>query len=212
MNKSAAVTPRQLGGFNQGLGESNEHLDENAMQSALQQKALAQQGTSAAQSTTGGSALNMQGTAPAAAAQAPKPREVGTIPEELLKRSLTDVVKGMQSIFDINVLLGINPEKDDPQVQAKKKQTLQRWQKLNNEQREVAQRAYQAKIEKEKQQKQQEQMEKQRAEKERSQQLVMPTSVKKGAEGPGGQKKAQPRAVQKLEQDRKTLSGPASAG
>lgn len=205
-----AVRPRPLGGFNQGIGDFNEHLDENAMQAAVQQKALGQQATSAAQNQTGGSALQMQqpqGQEPAA--QPPKPRELGTIPEELVKRPVADIIKGLQSFFDINALLGINPEQDDPQTQARKKQMLQRWQGLNNEQQEYAKKVYQQNLQKKEQAEKEEQMKKEEAEKRKAQTLVMPSSPSKGAVGPGGQHK--PKAVQKLEQDRKSLGGPASA-
>ena len=38
-----APRPRQMGGFNPGMGDSNEHLDESAMQAAVQQKGMQQQ-------------------------------------------------------------------------------------------------------------------------------------------------------------------------
>lgn len=209
------ATPRPMGGFNQSFGNfSDEHLEQNAMQTALQQKQLSQQATSAAQSTTGGSALQMQQLAQQAgsaqAARAPvTPREVSSIKDELLKRPAQDIATQLKAFVDINALLGINPEKDDPQTQAKKKAVLNRWQKLDAEQKEIAQKFFQEKMQKKKQEQQEEEAKKQQKAQAEQQQLVMPSSPKKGPVGPGGSgKKA---AVSKLEQDRKTLGGPKSA-
>lgn len=209
------ATPRAMGGFNSGFGNfSDEHLEENAFQQAMGQKALGQQATAASQSTTGGSALQpgqLPGQLPGQqpGAQPPQPREVSTIPDELVKRPAKDIVQGLKSIFDINTLLGIDPTKDDPQTQARKKQQLQRWQSLNQEQQQYAQQLFQEKMKKKQQAEQEEQMKKQQEQQRQAQSFEMPSSPKKGPVGPGGSgKKA---AVTKLEQDRKTLGGPASA-
>lgn len=199
-----------MGGFNQGLGNFNEHLDENAMMTAVQQKALGQQTTSAAQSSTGGSALQMQQAAQAAGAAAPQPREVSTVTEELLQRPAQDVYAGLKSFLDFNAILGINPEKDDPQTQMRKKQILNNWQKLTQEQQQVAKMQYQENLKKKQQEEQEKQVRQQQLQQQKAQQVVMPSSPKKGPVGPSGSGKQ--RAVTKLEQDRKTLSGPASAG
>jgi len=208
-----APRPRTSGGFNQGLGNFNdsfgEHLDENAMQSALQQKAQGQQATASAQSTTGGSALGTPDTAGNLGASAPlKPRSLGTIPEELVTRPAQDVVTGLKSIFNISEILGINPVTDDPATQAKKQQMLKRWENLDAEQREVAQQNYKIEMEK----KQRAEQEKQALEQQRKQaaarQVTVPSSPRKGAAAQGGK----PKAVQQLEDDRKMLGGPQKVG
>jgi len=214
MPQPPAVRPRTSGGFNQGLGQFNDHLDEAAMEDAVQQKAMAQQGTSSAQSTTGGSALGAHNPADpqaggAPAAQPPKPREVGSIQDELIKRPAQDVVAGLKQFFDINKLLGINPDKDDPQTKAKKQQMLQRWQKLKAEDQEVAKRIFQKEMQKKQQEEQEKQLRKQQEEQRKAQQMVIPSGKSSGAQGPGAKK---PADVQKLEQDRKQLSSPQSAG
>ncbi len=216
-----ASRPRPSGGFNAGFGNFNdsfEHLDENAMQAAVKQKTLAQQATSSTQSTTGGSALGTQtpggqagpGGQPAGTmAQPVKPREVSTLQEELIERPTQDIVKGLTSFFDINAILGINPEADDPQTQAKKKQMLQRWNNLTDEDKQYASKKYQEELQKKKQEQQEEETRKRQAEQAKSQQLVVPSSPKKGAVGPGGSQKQQ--VVSKMEQDRKGLSNAKGA-
>jgi len=208
-----ALRPRAGGGgFSQGIGQFNDYYDEAAMETAVQQKSLAQQSTSSAQSDTGGSALGAQGQSPQAqsAAQPPKPREVGSIKDELVVRPIQDVAAGLKSIFDINQLLGINPDQDDPQTKLRKQQMLQRWQKLEAEDQEVAKRIFQRDMQKRQQEEQEKEIRKQQEEERKNQQMVIPSSPSKGPVGPGGQKK--PAAVMKLEQDRKTLGGPQSAG
>lgn len=209
--KAPAARPRPSGGFNSGFGnfqDSFEHLDQNATQAAVQQKQLTQQATNSAQPTTGGQAL---GTPQQNIPHEPsKPREVGTLSEELIKRPAKDVVAGLASLFDINSLLEISLEKDSPEVQAKKQQTLQRWNKLNQEQQAVAQELYRQEMKKKQQEEEEKQAQAQREQQAKQQSIAVPSSPQKGPVGPGGSHKA--KAVQKLEQDRKTLSGPKSSG
>lgn len=210
MNKPAA-RPRPTGGFHQGIGHFNEHLDENAMQQAVQQKALGQQGTTSTpapmqQSAGGLPGLPGQPGMPGATAE---PRAVGTVQEELVTRPVQDIKKELLAFVDINALLGIHPEQDDPQTQAQKKALHTRWQKLNQEQKDLATKKYQEEMQKKQAQQQQEEEERARAAQAQRDSLVVPSSPKKGPVGPGGTgKKA---AVAQLEQDRKTLSGPKSA-
>lgn len=209
--KGPVARPRPSGGFNSGFGnfqDSFEHLDENAVQSAMQQKQLTQQTTNSAQSTTGGQAL---GTPQQGLTHEPtKPREVGTITEELIKRPAKDVVAGLAAAFDINSLLQISLEKDSPEVQAKKKQKLQRWNKLNQEQQAVAQDLYRQEMKKKQQEEEEKQAQAQREQQAKQDSIAVPSSPQKGPIGPGGSHKA--KAVQRLEQDRKTLGGPKSSG
>jgi hypothetical protein len=208
---SPAPRPRTSGGFNQGIGHFNdsfdEHLDENAMQSAMMQKALSQQSSSSAQPGGGPSPL---GAGLPGGAQPVAPREVGSLTEELVERPTQDIVAGLKSFFDINQLLDINPETDDPATQAKKKQMHSRWQTLDQEQQQVAQQRYKQEME----QKQREEQARQQAEQQRraaeAQTLSVPSGPSKGPAGPGGQKK--PVAVQRLEDNRKKLGGPQDVG
>lgn len=204
MNKPA-FRPRPMGGFNPGMGDLNEHLDENAMQAAVQQKALAQQGTTTSQSSSSNQkAAGSQTGIPA------QPREVGSLAEELLERPAQDVRQQLVDLFDINRILGISLEQDDPGTQARKKQLHSRWQQLNQEQQQYAQQKYKEEMEKKKQEEQEKQAREQQAKQAEQQQLAVPSSPQKGPVGPGGSKKS--RAVQKLQQDRQTLGGPKSSG
>lgn len=208
-------------GMGGGFGE---HLDENAMQQAMGQKQLAQQATnqqSALQAGQGGGKAQtdfsqlqseagldgLQQTQAGNPSQQPKPRPVGTLAEELVARPVQDVIAGIKSLFDINALLGINPQTDSPEDQARKQKMHQRWQQLDQEQQQVAQQKYQQEMQK----KQAEEEEKQRRQQEAAaanQTIQAPSSPKKGPEGPGGSKKQ--KAVTKLENDRKQLGGPSS--
>lgn len=196
------------GGFNQAMGQFGEHLDENAFQQASSQKALGQQ---AAQVTP-----QQMATAQAQAAQqqapggAPaEPREVGTIPDEI-KRMGQDLWEGVKNFFSLNTWLGIKPNNLTPDEQAKAKTVHQRYKQLDQEQQQEARRRYEKEmkrrqsIEEEKQRKAQ-----QEAQAKQNSDISVPSSPKKGPVGPSGNKKQ--RAVTKLQQDRKTLSGPGSA-
>lgn len=217
MQQSAPSSrPRMGGGFNQGVGGFGEHLDEQAMMQAAQQKALAQQSTNQQQSVQQGQGGQKAQQDLAAAqsvdsmghAQPVKPREVGTVTEELVTRPAQDVVKGLASLFDINALLGVNTQ-EDPQTQAKQKQLHQRWQSLTQEEQQVAQKRYQEEMQQKKAEEEAKERQRQEAQQQNAQSIVPPSSPQKGPIGPGASRKQ--RAVSKLEQDRKTLGGPASA-
>ncbi|HYD34659.1 MAG TPA: hypothetical protein VD999_01185 [Vitreimonas sp.] len=203
--------PRPMGGFNQSLGNfSDEHLGENDAQAAMQQKAMSQMAASATQAggagAPGGQAGPLGPMTPDSKQAAPRP--VGTIVEEVVQRPAKDILKGLLSIFDLNAMLGIKPAEDDPALQAKKKQMLNRFNKLTEEEQQVAREKYQLAMKKKQQEEQEKQMRKQQEEQQKANSVELPSSTKKGPVGPGAKK---PKAVQKLEQDRKTLSGPQSA-
>lgn len=215
-----AMRSRSGGGFNQGLGNFNEaHMEENAMQQAMQQKTAGQQGTSAQSSLGAGAGGNkaqqqqqqqmmqqmMGGQQPG---QQQAPREVGSIQEEAA-RAGKDILAELKQFFSINTWLGIKPETDDPQEIAKRKQVHQRWQKLDQEQQAVAKKKYQEEMQRKKAEEEEKQRKKQMEEQQKAQQIQIPTSTKKGPVGPGGSKKQ--KAVQKLQNDRQQMRGPSSA-
>lgn len=196
-----AMRVRQGGGFNQGFGDfTDEHLEENAMQGAIQQKALQQQSTNAG--TKSQSQQQATGLPPA------PPREVGTIPEET-KRAANDIWGEIKQFFELNTWLNINPESKDPAELAKRKQTHQRWQKLNQEQQSVAKKIYQEEIQRKKALAEEEERKKQQQKQQEASALPMPSSPQKGPVGPTGSKKQ--KAINKLQQDRQNMSGPSSA-
>jgi hypothetical protein len=201
--KSAA---RPGGGFRQGFGHFNEeHLEQDASGAAAQQKQLAQQTTQTSQQNTGGSA-QQQGNSnqsPAQQLKSEPPREISGITDELVKRPARDIVKGLESLFDIHELLDINSG-DTPEEQSRKKQLNQRFQQLTNEQQEVAKKRYQQEIEKKKLA-EEEQEEKKMAKQEKKQAgITPPASPKKGPVGMAGMSKKQKASTQ-LEQQRQSI-------
>lgn len=202
-----SLRPRPGGGLNTGMGQFGEHLDENATQQAVTQKQLGQQqavGTGSPQGVPTG-ANPLSPTAP------PKPpREMGTIAEELITRPAVDIAKGLLSLLDFSAALGLSPpETKSPEEKARLQATHHRYQKLNQEQQAFARKKYQEELQKKKLLQEEEERQKQQKRQQESQQIVVPSSPKNGPVGPAGSSKQ--RAVTKIEQDRKTLGGPASA-
>lgn len=199
---------RPGGGFRQSFGSfSDEHESENAIASASSQKQAAQQS-----SVLGQTGLAKQQAAAAGAgrtplsstensAQAPNPRNVSSLGEELLKRPVKDIGDTLKSFFDLNALLGINPE-DPPEKKAKKQKIAANWQKLTGEEQAYVQQKFQE----EQQTKQREQQEEQKKKEEEQRQaeeqaIAPPSSPKKGPVGPTGSKKQQ---TNQLMQNRRT--------
>ena len=86
---------RPGGGFNSGMGQFGEHLDESAMQQAMTQKALAQQQANP-QTAAAAAAGAKQAAQPASQQQ---PREVGSLGDELLKRPFHDIWHEIKQFF-----------------------------------------------------------------------------------------------------------------
>lgn len=196
-----AARPRPMGGFNSGMGHFNEHLDEDAMQQAMQQHALGQQAGGAPPAGAGSDGAALGGLG---GASAPAPREIGTFQEELITRPVHDVAEGLRSLFDLRAVLGINPETDDPQTQAQKKQMLQRFDQMTEAEQAVAQEEYQRRLKEKQAQEQEKEAQRQQAAQQQAQTLEVPTGRQHGAQSPTGSKKQQ--AAQRIQQDRKTLS------
>ena len=208
------VAARQGGGFRPGFGHFNEeHLEQQATGTAVQQKQLAQQTTQSTQPTTGHAAAQ-PGNAqqhPAQQLKTEPPRDVSGIGDELVKRPAKDIVKGLKAIFNINDILGIKPG-DTPEEETHKKQLHQRWQKLDQEQQAVAKQLFEKKMAEEQQAEQEQEQQKQVEEEEKQQGLkaiTPPTSPKKGPIGLAGSKKQ--KATQQLEQQRQSIGRVAGA-
>ncbi len=160
MNKGRSFT-RQSGGMRQSFGGmstfDSEKMEQQAIQGATQQKAVAQQ--------SGNTGTKRDPTSQQHQSSSVSPREVGSFVDELVKRPSHDVATEVMNFFDINALLGINTD-DTPEEKNKKTQLHQRYQRLTQEEQQVAQRKYQEKLQKkqeeEKIQQQQEQEEKQK--------------------------------------------------
>lgn len=199
----SAFRPRPGGGFNQGIGHFNEHLDEQSMQSASQQKALTQQ---VADPRTAQAVAQGQNQAQSGIPSAP--REVGSLADELIKRPARDIWNEVKQFFSLNTWLGIKPA-EDPEKRAKQKQIHQRYSQLTQEQQAEARKRYERELQKKQAQQQEEEQRKQAEAQQNAQTVEVPSSSQKGPQGPAGSKKQ--KAVTKLQNDRKQLGGPSSA-
>lgn len=200
--------PRPGGGFNTGMGQFGEHLDESAMQQTVGQKALSQQ------------QVNPQAAAAAAAgakqaSQPPsqqKPREMGSLGDELIKRPLHDIWNEVKQFFSLNTWLGIKPDTDDPQKKQKMANLHRRYQKLEQEDQAEVKRQFQLREQKAKQQKEEEQRKKMAEQKQKEQStIVAPSGSKKGPIGPASGKSRKSNAITQLTQNRQQLSNAQGA-
>ncbi len=204
--KGPALRARPGGGFNQGMGQFGEHLDENASQVSAQQKLLAQQQTQ----TAGTPDPSQKGTGQQPAQQR-QPREVGSILDETIKRPAQDIWQEIKQFFDIGSILQINPQTDTPEEQAKKKQLHARYEQLTQEQQQVAQKRFQEEQQR-KQQQEEEELQKKQMEEQQKQSFVVPTSPQKGPVGPSSGKSNKQNMIAKMTQDRKQMSQAQGAG
>lgn len=143
-------------------------------------------------------------TAPPPTPPAPPtpPREMGSIYQELVTRPAKGILDGLLGHFDV-----LPKPTDDPDTKARKQKIHQKMGQMSAEQQQEVQRRAQLAKQKQQQEAEQKQLAEQRRQQEAAQTRQVPTSVKKGPEGPGKGKKA---ATNMLNQNRKTLSGPAS--
>jgi hypothetical protein len=196
------VAARQGGGFRSGFGNFNEeHMEQQSMAASSKQHSLTQQTSNAAQTTAGGSAIQKGGVSQESPQSQKEPREVDTIKEEG-KRVVTDVISEIKGFFSLHKLLEINNE-DTPEEKQKKETVLKRFNKLTDEQKQVAQEKYQKKMQKQKTDEEEKQVKKQREDQAKQTSIAPPTSPKKGAVGPAGSKKQ--KAAAQLQQNRQTM-------
>ncbi len=250
--KPPAMRPRPGGGFNPGIGQFNDHLDEQAMQQAMKQKALsqmagAQTGPSPAgaggmgnlfaasgssSGSGGGSGLppgaglpgGLSGSLPGMAGDAAggldqsgmnpagQNQESPDAFQAVVSQPVMDMAKVFLGALHLDSLLGLDSQSKDPEEKAKKNAMHKRYQQLSEEQQAVARELYQRRLQEEKIRKQEEERRKQIEEQQKAQSVDMPSSPQKGPVGPASGKSKKSNATQKLQQDRKTLGGPQSAG
>lgn len=212
------ATPRPSGGMRQTFGRMdgglNEgHSDANAMQAAMSNKSATQQQAMKAvgqkkpnQGNKGGNLGQMlQGNE--GAKQARDPRPVGSLKQELVDRPLKDTVDEIKEFFSIKRLLDIDPNRDTPEEQAKKKQMHARWQQLTQAEQQVAKQKYQEKVKKKQEEERQKQMKEQREKEQKAQAIAPPSTPKRGPGSPGGNKSA----TAQLQQSRQTIGSLNSA-
>ncbi|MBP7768311.1 hypothetical protein KA082_00555 [Candidatus Woesebacteria bacterium] len=220
MSQMQSVRPRPSGGFQQGLGQFNEHLDEQAMQQAAKQQALTQQSATPATTPTAAQALAGAAGMPtdlselaAGGAGAEGGTQAAQSPsffDAVIAQPVQDLAKTILEALHLDTLLGLMGSSDTPQDKAKKQAMMRRYNELTQEEQAVARATFQRRQQEEKRRLEEEQARKHRAEQARAQSIAVPASPQRGSEGAGQSRKSQ--AVSKLEQDRKTLSGPQSAG
>lgn len=200
--------PRPGGGFNTGVGQFGEHLDESAMQQAVSQKALSQQQTNP-QAAAAAAAGAKQANQPPSQQ---KPRELGTIGDELIKRPFHDIWNEIKQFFSLNTWLGIKPDSDDPQKKQKLADYHRRFQKLEQEDQAEVKRQFQIREQKAKQQKEEEQRKKMAEQKQKEQSAIAaPSGSKKGPIGPASGKSRKSNAITQLTQNRQQLSNAQGA-
>lgn len=198
-----SVSPRPGGGFNPGMGQFGEHLDETAMQQAIGQKALQQQQSSFAKTPQALTAQqkNLKPT---------PPREVGSLTDELIKRPFEDLMDGFKSLADLNMWLGLEPTEEQQQERARKEVILKNFNRMTDEEQAIVKQKYQERM----QRMQAEEEEKQRRQQIETQQqhasIQVPTKAASGPVGPGmsGNQKAKAQ----IDWDRQRMTGPSSAG
>jgi hypothetical protein len=125
------------------------------------------------------------------------PRTIGSIGEELVKRPMADIARGIKSIFSVSNLLGVETPQEKPEDQAKKKQLHQRYNQLSQEEQRVARERYQHEMERKQRMAEEDDISRQRKAQSK-QSIVMPSGPQKGN---GGKSKKQD-AMQSLQDDR----------
>lgn len=195
----AKMQTRPGGGFRQSFGNfSDEHEDANAMSSAAAQKqtaqqssVLGQQGLAKQQAAAAGAGQTPLASPESKQQEAPPPRNISNLGEELIARPAKDILNTFKSFFDLNALLGINPG-DTPEKKAKKQKIAQNYQKLTQEEQAFVQQEFQRTQQKKQKELQEEQAKKEEEERQAQEQSIAPpSSPQRGANAPAGNKKQQ---------------------
>lgn len=202
---------RPGGGMRQTFGGfSDEHEESGAVAAAAAQKSAAQQssilgqsGVSKQQAAAAGAGQTPLATPETKQQQAPPPRNVSNIGEELLARPAKDILNTFKSFFNLNALLGINPG-DTPEKKAKKQKVAQNWQKLTQEEQAYVQQQYQEQQQRKQREAQEEEERKRQQVEQEQSQIAPPSTPKRGPVGLGGNKKQQ--ASQLMQKQRTQMS------
>lgn len=203
---SASSRPRPGGGFNPGMGFGSEHLDEQAMQQAMGQKSLAQQGAAPSNAPT------------------PQSQNVPTPDTDSSEKASSDIVEGMlleplkQVAEDVSEAIGLNRllsflglRQESPEENDKKRQLWQRYQQLDQEQQAYAKQRYEQELQKKQQEEEEHQQQVAAEQAQKDQQVVVPQGTKQGAEGPGGGQSKKQQTAQLMQQQRQSFNSTMSA-
>ena len=208
MPKGSSSVVRQSGGTRQSFGDfDSERMEDQAIQSAVQHKSAQQKVGSVPTNKIGQSAQQQQGSA-----QPPKPREVGSLWEELFTRPASDIKDGLKSLFDLNSLLGINQEQDTPEEIAKKRAMIKRYQQLTDEEQQEAKKKYQLRMHQKQEEEKQKELKRQQIEEQKKAMIAPPAGKddKPGLFVDGKSSKA--RAQNRLQQQMKTMGTVTDGG
>ncbi len=198
MQQFAAQSKSSSGGGAQGSGSPT-------------QGAAGSSGPQNSVSPSSSSLPGMSGSQSKSSAQSQKPpRNVDSIPKEM-KMMVADVGQGLLSALPdfMQSILHINST-DTPEEKAKKRQSIQKFNSLSDQDRQFTVKKYQERTARQKQEQQQEQQRKAAQENSRSSALPMPKGQKKGVMpgmSGGGKTKGQSMTEQMLFQQRNTQSG-----
>jgi hypothetical protein len=207
-SKGPSPVVRQSGGMRQSFGDfDSERMEGQAVQSAVSQKKAQQKGSSVPTNKTGQSAQQQQGQA-----QPPKPREVGSLWEELFVRPLSDIKDGLKSFFDLNSLMGINPEQDTPEEIAKKREMHRRYQQLTEAEQQEAKKKYELRMKQKQEEEKQKELKRQQIEEQKKASIAPPSGKN---DKPGlfvGGKSGKARAQNRLQQQMKTMGTVTDGG
>ncbi len=139
------------------------------------------------------------------------PREVGSIPEELIQRPLNDLGQEVKSWFDINKWFGINTE-DTPEAKQRKTELHQRYQQLNQEQQQYFQARLKREMERKNQMAQDQQLRDQQKAAAEQNGLPEPSSPQKGPGSEGKKKSQSQRMTNVVNQNRQSFNKMQSSG
>ena len=177
----------------------------SGMMSPDMQSTMAQMMGGGGKGKAGGSSPFSAGGAPNKSQQQRPPRPVGSLPQEA-KYMTEDVMQGLLSVLPdfMQQILGVKPT-DTPEEVARKKQMLQRYHQMNDEQQQVVQKQMKEAQDKKKKE-EEERVKKEQEAKQKAEQdeLPMPQGKSRGEGTPGMSNKQ--RTLTKLQKDRQTLS------
>jgi hypothetical protein len=196
-----SAAPRPGGGFNAGMGQFGEHLDEAAMMKAMQTKGMQQQKASASTSPTPLSSTQKN--------QKP-PRDVGSLKDELITYPLQDLIGAFKSIWDIDAWLGIEPSPAQEQERARKEVMLKRFNKMTDEEQAVFKQRYQERMKKMQMEEEERQRQHQMKEQQSQSSIQVPGKAASGPVGPGMSNKQ--KATNQLNFDRQRQDKTSSMG
>jgi hypothetical protein len=196
-----SAAPRPGGGFNAGMGQFGEHLDEAAMMKAMQTKGMQQQKASATTSPT-----------PLASTQKNQkvPRDVGSLTDELIKYPLEDLMDAFKSIADIDMWLGIQPSPGQEQERARKEVILKNFNTFTDEEQAIAKQRYQERMKKMQMEEEEKHRQKQLKAQQQQESFKVPGKAASGPVGPGMSGKQ--KATNQLNFDRQIQDKSSSLG